>query len=165
MELKYEIISTEELTRVERALLALSGKPFSFMQYDGVLKINAGLPHVDELVDLAVRLWAFPDVMDDVDDFTIIADIDKRVEALAGEQAAQALWDEWNRAAQKFREKKAAEFANQWIQQEFSVDALDATGIDSTFMDALYKAAQEKNIRPLYVVGLWAYNLGIASAT
>ena len=168
MNLKYELIEEKNLTHAERIILACRGMEFMFLRYNEVLKINAALPHVDELVGLAKRLWTVDCVETDEDE-RLTENVYNEVEKLAGEDAAGALWRAWHDAAESYRKSENNAKARAWYAEYYDLDAFDAIpGYDSGFIEALVHVAyeQKSDHRPdsYAAVFLWAYNLGREAA-
>lgn len=106
MKLNCEIISTQELTETEKAILVLRGEGFCFIRYNGVLKINKALPKPKTLARIAAAMWQFDTLLDCTEEAQM-DELFQRVKQIAGENAAAQINRSWNEALREKLAEKA----------------------------------------------------------
>lgn len=140
MELTIVKTTPAELTGDARIIVALSGKPFTFLGFRGKVLMNRNMKGIRKLTAALETMWKHDNMltqeaMDEVDEAYDI------IKQTAGDHAAHEAWDAWRRAAEESRKKKAKAAALAWIEagsddlDEHAWDVLYELGYDRDFVD------------------------------
>ena len=169
MELRYAIIGADQLSSRERIILALKNEAFAFIRWEGVLRVNRELPHVQEVISIAQELWRIAPTQSMEDDFRA-DELYDHMEALTNEQAAMQLFRAWHAAIDQQRKQEAQEAARAWYETVYDpngIDILDQIGTyNSSFVDALVSESRKGDKERDWgqAIFLWAYQMGQAAA-
>lgn len=163
MELVCECVGYRELSNEERLLVALSGERFTFIHFDGVLKINRALPKLKALEKAARALWQIDRLPDDMWDEELERICDE-ITRIAGTGAAVQLHKEWSWVRSKRLEAQKRAAAKAWLEARDLTDYLDhicdtTGGYDPGFIDALWAESHSSNA--LFAYG---YQMGLEAA-
>ena len=122
------------------------------------IRIDSAHPHAKELAEIAVDMVSNVRELD--------ADGDKgfklldRAQALAGENAANALYDAWLDFRKRQRKAEAEQEARLWVAKWNLTDPDERPGADADFLRALRNAASSKVSEGLTAVFAYGYQQG-----
>lgn len=139
MELTIVKTTPAELTGDARVIVALTGKPFTFLGIRGKVLMNRNMKGIRKLTAALETMWKYDDMMTEeaMDALDEAYDIIKQT---AGDHAAHEAYDAWRRAAEDSRKQKAKAAALAWIEagsddlDEHSWDVLYELGYSRDFV-------------------------------
>lgn len=162
MQFTYEIISSSELTKADRVLLALKGEEFYFFRSKGIVKINKAQPKVASLVKIGTAMWQIDRLLDSVD-AEAMDKLWREAEEIAGEEAAAQLYRAWSTALDEKMEREATRAAKEWMEGRNIIDDLDtisdAVEYSSKFLKALWRETTDTD-----AIFVYGYQLGLQAA-
>lgn len=163
MKFIYEIISSSELTQTEKVILALKDEEFFFLRSNGVLKINAAMPRLEELVKIGKDMWEFDRLLDS-DEAEIMDGLWQKVKKIAGKDAATQLDHAWSEALQEKLDAEDKQAAAEWLGSRNIPDELDAIcDIIGSYHPGFVKALWRQTTSTDAIL-LYGYQLGLQAA-
>lgn len=125
MQLTYELISPQELTKTEKILLACKGEDFCCIRHNGVVKINKALPNPEAVVEIAGAMWQFGRLLDCAE-AERMDNLWEQLRQIAGEVAANQIYAAWSEALREKLDAEEKSAAAEWLQGRNIPDELDA---------------------------------------
>lgn len=143
LQLNYVPVSIKELTRTERARLALKGEEFGAILTDGVLKVNKDLKKPKRLEKIVRQMFAVDHPLD-AEDADLFDTFYEEIERVWGDELYMQLDYAWRTTLTKKQDAEDKQKAAAWLEQK-DLDTIDeiyrlVPDCSSGLLRALYAA-------------------------
>ena len=160
MEFVYELVSTQDLSKIERMLIACRDEDFYCIRYNGVVKINRNIPKPATVAKIVGAMWKIDQPLDEVKN-KLMDDLYQRLKLITGENAAAQFCRAWHEAVQEKMDAADKRAAIEWLQERNIADELDVIG--NSYHPGIVKALWSRTTS-IDAIFLYGYQIGMEAA-
>ena len=168
LQLNYVAVSSKELSKTEKLILACKGEDFGAILFDGVLKVNKDLKKPKKLEKIIRKVWEYDHLLT-IEDSDTFDRLYTEVCTTWGKELWEQIYEAWSRTLRKSLADQDERNAVELLEQYSGVDIIDSIcdafpGYSASLLKAMYRVSGDVSAIFAYGFQMGAQHAGKAVA-